>query len=336
MYSVGLDYHQGKSVFQVLDENGNRIALKTVRGTVDNLIKELSEVEKPFQVCFEASTGYGYLHDRLKGLAERVVVGHPGKLRLIFRSKRKNDRIDAERLAKLLYLNEVPPAYVPGEDVRAWRGMIEHRGNLIQERTRTKNSLRALLRSHGIVAPRRVWTKQGVKWLSGVSFANRLDTIRRDNFLERLASLNRMVRDVERELSGIGRRHPGVQLLMSIPGVGIRTAESVVAYIDNPYRFRRSKSIGNYFGLIPCEHTSADKVRMGHITRQGPGIVRKLLTEASWQAIRRSPRIRAFFERVANNDPQKRNIAVIATAHYLARVMLAMLKTGETWREEVA
>jgi len=65
-------------------------------------------VKRPFAICFEASTGYGWLYDRLAKVAERVEVAHPGHLRIIFKSKRKCDRIDAQKLAKLLYLGAVP------------------------------------------------------------------------------------------------------------------------------------------------------------------------------------------------------------------------------------
>ena len=64
-------------------------------------------------------------------------------------------------------------------------------------------------------------------------------------------------------------------------------------------------------------------------------MVRQLLAEATWQALRRSPRVRAYFERVRRDDPQRKKIALVATAHYLVRVMLALLKTGTTWEEAV-
>ena len=96
------------------------------------------------------------------------------------------------------------------------------------------------------------------------------------------------------------------------------------------------KAIGDYFGIIPCQDASAGKNRQGHITREGPATVRRLVTEAAWQSIRRSARVRAYFRRVAGDDPGRRKIAVVAVAHYLLRVMLAMLQSGEVWRGEVA
>jgi transposase len=107
----------------------------------------------------------------------------------------------------------------------------------------------------------------------------------------------------------------------------------VVAYIDDAGRFHRNHQIGSYFGLVPCEDTSV-KRRLGHITADGPATVRMLLTEAAWQAIRRSPRVRARFDRIQGGNKDRKKIAVVAIAHYLARVMQAMLRTGEVWRDE--
>ena len=287
-------------------------------------------------MCFEASCGYGWLYERLKKMAQKVVVAHPGQLRLIFRSKRKNDRVDAEKLAKLLYLDEVPPVYVPSVQVRSWRAMIEHRQKLLQERVRTKNQLRALLRTHAIVAPRGLWTQKGLAWIEAQDLPTSMDRLQRDILLERIGSLRGLMRRVEEALGEIAQSQAGVNLLMEIPGVGIRTAEAVMAYVDDPHRFKSVKSIGSYFGLVPCQDQSAGKNRLGHLTRQGPATVRKLLTEASWQAIRRSKKIRAHFERIRQGNPERKRIALVATAHYLLRVMLAMLRTGEVWRAEAA
>ena len=127
---------------------------------------------------------------------------------------------------------------------------------------------------------------------------------------------------------------PAVALLMTIPGVGIRTAEAVVAYIHDITRFARIKSVGCYFGLVPCEHSTGNVSRLGHITKDGPSTVRKMLAEAAWGGIRRSKTIRGFYEQVKRDDPKRSKIALIATAHYLLRVMAAMLRSAECWREK--
>jgi len=337
MWSVGLDVHQAWSCMCILDEHGKVVNRMTVAGRWPKLVAELEKLNHPMAVCFEASCGYGHLYEQLSRLAQRVVVAHPGQLRLIFRSKRKNDRVDAEKLAKLLYLDEVPVVHVPDVNVRDWRSLIQFRNRLIARRTRTKNALRALLRGHGIATPARqgLWTGKGQAWLAGLELPTPQAALQRDLLLDELTEVSARIKRVEQELNKMARQHPGVRLLRTIPGVGPRTAEAVVAWIDDPRRFARNKQIGTYFGLVPCQDQSAQANRLGHITREGPSIVRKLLTEASWQGIRHSPEIRAYFERVQGGDPDRKKIALVATAHHLLRAMLAMLRNNQPWRGSV-
>ena len=334
MYYVGLDVHQRSSAVCILDQNGKLVKQMQVRGHSSKVVELLGGLKERCAVCYEASCGYGWLHDRLRRVASRVVVAHPGHLRLIFRSKRKNDRVDAEKLAKLLYLDEVPTVYVPSVDVRSWRNFIEFRNRLVGKRTRVKNGLRSLLRGYGVVAlsGKRLWTAKGRFWLAQVEFPTSQAALQRDLLLDELSTFDTQIARVEKELNAMGRKHPGVYLLRTIPGVGPRTAEAVVAYIDDGKRFSRNKAIGSYFGLVPSQDQSGDLNRLGHITRQGPATARKLLAEAAWQGIRRSEHIRAYFERVQQGDRKRKKIALVATAHYLARVMLSMLCTGECWR----
>ncbi len=336
MRYVGLDVHWRQSTICVLDSRGRKLSTQTIQGSWSKVLEELGKTKKPFAICFEASSGYGYLFERLSTIARRVVVAHPGQLRLIFRSKRKNDRVDAEKLAKLLFLDEVPPVHVPSVEVRSWRSMIEHRRKLVAEQTRTKNGIRSLLRSQGIEAPRGLWTRRGLTWLASVQLATELDELQRDIMRERLESVASMIKRVERVLNQKVEAHPGVQLLRTIPGVGPRTGEAVVAYIDKPGRFHSNKALGCYFGLIPKQAASGRSNRLGHITREGPSSVRSLLVEAAWQGIRRCPQIRQVYERIQRGDKQRKKIALVATAHYLLRAMLAMLQTGEVWRYEAA
>lgn len=334
MFYVGLDAHFRQSTFCVLDGRGRKILTRTVKGPWSEIVKELAKIREPFVVCFEASTGYGCLYEQLQNVARHVVVAHPGQLRLIFRSTRKNDRVDAEKLAKLLFLDEVPSVHVPTCEVRSWRRMINHRHTLVNERVRVKNNLRAMLRTHSIDAPKGLWKLKGLGWLENVELPSEMDALQRDLLLQRLHSLTDMIERVEHVLNRTSRQNPGVSLLKTIPGVGPRTAEAVVAWVDDPRRFARVKSIGRYFGVVPSQDASGSFNRLGHITREGPATVRWLLAEAAWQSIRRSARVREVYERVERGDPDRRKTALVATAHYLLRVMLTMLKTGEVWRIE--
>jgi hypothetical protein len=76
--------------------------------------------------------------------------------------------------------------------------------------------------------------------------------------------------------------------------------------------------------------------QLGHITREGAPVVRQLVAEAAWQAVRRSPTVRAYFGRAQRGDPQRKKIALVATADYLVRVMWALLKRGTVWQENEA
>jgi len=274
----------------------------------------------------------------LRPLAVRVLVAHPGQLRLIFRSKNKNDRNDAERLAKLLYLGETPTVHVPSIAVRTWRELINCRSQVIAKRTRAKNSVRALLRGAGVISPKHpaLWTKAGLAWLRRLELPTASQQLRRDLLFDEIKTLVRQVRRIEQQLNRQARRSAAVARLRTIPGVGGRTAEVVAAFVDDPHRFRDAKAVGRYFGLVPCQDQSGDRNRLGHITREVPAVVRQLVAEATWQALRRSPTARAYFERVRRDDPQRKKIALVATAHYLVRVMWALLRRGTAWEEGVA
>jgi len=236
----------------------------------------------------------------------------------------------------LLFLDQVPQAYVPSANLREWRSLIEFRHRLVAKRTRVKNGLRALLRGQAIeyVRGKSLWTRKGRAWIAGLELPAETIALQRDLLLEELISLDRQIWRAEKALNAMAERHPGVTLLRTIPGVGVRTAEAVVAYVADPRRFSRNKAIGSYFGLVPCQDQSAGPGRFGHITREGPGTVRKLLVEATWQGIRRSTALRRYFDRVQRGDRDRKKIALVATAHHLVRVMLAMLCTSEAWRGE--
>jgi transposase len=135
MFYVGLDIHTKHISICALSETGQVAHRSRVR-SIEEMMQILKGLPDRFEVCYEASCGYGHFHDLLRPLAARVLVAHPGQLRLIFRSKNKNDRNDAERLAKLLYLGETPTVHVPSLEVRTWRELINCRSQVIAKRTR--------------------------------------------------------------------------------------------------------------------------------------------------------------------------------------------------------
>ena len=334
MFYVGLDIHVKHITVCVLNQDGKRYERCNLPG-LDQVLTLLRSLPEPCEVCFEASIGYGRYFEAFQKVATRVAVAHPGHLKLIFRSKKKNDRADAEKLAKLLFFDEVPTVHVPAANVRAWRELISFRGKSIQKRTRTKNAIRALLRTEGVTTPNEfgLWTKKGVAWLQSLSFEQELQTLKRDLLLDELETLERQIKRIEAGLKEYSKDNTTVYQLQSIPGIGLRTAEAVVAFMDDPHRFSSSKKVGAYFGLVPSQDQSGSTNRLGHITKEGSAEVRHLVTEAVWQGIRNSPTIRAYFERITRGDRERKKIAIVATSHYLVRVMWSMLKHGTMWKE---
>jgi transposase len=330
MLYVGLDVHSRQSSLCILNSSGgivNQLQLKGPRSTV---VDRLRQLDQPFGICYEASCGYGHLYEAIRPLAAHVAVAHPAKLRLIYRSKRKNDRVDAHKLAKLLLLDMVPSVHVPHIDIRAWRSLIILRQRVMAQVVRAKNQIRGVLRENDIAGPKWLWSKKKLAWLQSLEL-HPVARLRLELAVEEFKSLDQKIKRLEAELQKYADRHPAVRLLMTIPGVGIRTAETFVAWVDDIARFRRTRQLGAYFGLVPCQDASADRNRLGHITRDGPPVMRKLICEATWTAIKKCPAFKRFFERIMADKPERKKIAIVAAAHRMIRVMGAMMRTGTAY-----
>ena len=122
---------------------------------------------------------------------------------------------------------------------------------------------------------------------------------------------------------------------MTIPGVGPRTAETILAYTDDVKRFSNYKQYCSYFGLTPKLDESGSCRRLGHISKQGPSVARWVLCESSWKTIRYSKGLRSFYERVMGDQKSRKKIAIVAVARKLLSIMRAMLLSGELFNEEL-
>jgi len=129
--------------------------------------------------------------------------------------------------------------------------------------------------------------------------------------------------------------HAGGYLLQTIPGVGPRTAEAVLAYTDEVERFGRGKEYCSYFGMTPKLDESGSTRRLGHISKRGPSVVRWLIVESAWRAIKKNPSLLAFYERVRHGQDKRKKIAIVATARKILSIMRAMQMTGEVFNEKL-
>lgn len=141
---------------------------------------------------------------------------------------------------------------------------------------------------------------------------------------------------VEQRLDELAQADSRVQLLETIPGMGRRTAEMIVAVIDDPHRFKRGKQVGCYLGLTPRQYQSGSTNRQGRISGEGHKALRALLVEVSWLGRRWNPRLRAVYDRVHRGSPARKKIAIVAAARRLLIWCWAMLRDGRTWDEHVA
>ena len=308
---------------------------------VDDLREWLRDQRGPgerIHLTFEVSGLAGHLYDGLVEEVDHLEVSNPSQLTWIFRTTKKTDRIDARKQAMLLSMGALPRVHMPSKEIREWRSLIQHRRNLVRGRAQTKNRIRALLKSQGLSKPHRGgwWNTTNRTWMRQESEPEKTawQTMLAD-LLDQLEFQQRQVQRVTRQLDARLQKHPATGLLSSIPGVGPRTTEAVLAYTDEVKRFRRGKQYGAYFGLIPRLDESGTNRRVGHITKQGPSIVRWLVVESAWRAIRHSPALRAFYEQVLHGQKKRNKIAIVATARKLLTIMRAMLMTGEVFNEDL-
>jgi transposase len=331
MLHVGMDVHQQSTTFCIFNGRTGEAKSVTCPTSAEAYRAVLRPLRRRCRVTFEVGPQAQWVAKIVRPLAVETVVANPALIPWLYRSGRKNDRLDAQKLATLLYLGQLPTVHLPPEDVSLWRELIQYRRRLVNEQSRIKNRIHALLRSEALRCPHRsCWTRAGRSWLRSQVFAQARQVVLRD-LLRRLDATQQSVRTVERELDTIADHQPLVRLLRTIPGVGPRTAEAIVAFTDDPQRFRDRKHYASYFGVTPTEHSSGQVQRRGRISRRGPSVVRWVLAEAVHQAVRRSGIIRGYYERLCRGRGDRRKKALVGTARKLLTVCFAMLRDGTTF-----
>ena len=320
------------------------------RHTFHALDTSLAEVERlvrrarPAVVVIEACSLAGWVHDLCGRLGVRCAVANTGAEAWKYKhAKRKTDRDDALRLAQLYALGQLPEVVVPAKAVREWRALIAHRQALVTQRVAAQNRVRAILVGQGLPAPRgaKAWTAAG---LAGIAqLARPLADCAPDELWRGMLDLaltayrqaGDLVAAAEARLDQLGKASPGVRLLDTVPGLGPRTAEAVVAHLGDPKRFRSGKQVGAFGGLVPRQYQSGEDDRRGRISKRGPAVLRKLLVQCAWAMLRYNPWARAVFDRLSRGKARKKQ-AVVALARKVLVRCWAMLRDGVPWRPDPA
>jgi len=252
--------------------------------------------------------------------------------------KRKTDRDDALKLARLAMLRQLTPVHVPSHQVREHRTLVKYRKTLDQRINRVKNSIRSLFANRGIeiATGQRAWCT-GREQIN--SFRKPLSECSMDELwqgeldveLTQLDSLSEQVVEVERRLTAIAKDDDRIQRLQTIPGVGRKTAEVLVTALDDVHRFKNARQVSAYIGLVPRQYQSGETDRNGRITKRGSRLLRAMLLECAWVSLRYNSWARATYDRIRGGQTTRKKKAAIALARKLAVVAWSMLKHETDW-----
>jgi transposase len=339
MKILALDLGKYKTVGCAYEsESGAHQFQRTVTAPAE--LQRLVQEIKPDRVVIEVCSIAGWVCDLMGQLGIAVQVANTSDDAWRWRKvKQKDDRRDALKAARLSAVNQLREVHIPQIEVRQWRALIAYRRHLVGRRTKIKNHIRDLLVREGQILARgsRCWTKLGWELLS--SMARPLTEVAVTELwrgelweeLQQLQMVQARIVSVEEKLNAIGEADKRVQLLRTIPGVGPRLAEAIVALLDQPQRFRKASQVSGYVGMVPKAFDSGESERRGHITRQGSGLVRSLLVEVAWAGLRHNRWMRQTYQRLSGGKKARKKIAIVAVGRKLLVRCWAMLRDNRAW-----
>jgi len=337
---LALDLGKFKSVACLYTVETTGHSFRTIPTTPQTVHDLLVEVQ-PARVVIEVGPAAGWVKDLCEVLEIPTQVANPNHEAWRWKNvKRKTDKDDGLKLARLSAMGQLPTVTLPATRVRQWRSLIAYRHVLVSRRTAVKNNLRSILDRQGLThaCGKTGWTQAAVAALG--QLARPVAEVSAEELwrgmvpveLQALEQVEQLLQQVEAKLQGLADAEAKVALLRTIPGVGPRLAEVVVARIDDPKRFENRKQVGAYAGLVPRQMESGTMSRTGRITGRGNKLLRGLLVEVSWMMQRYNPHLQHVFDRVCRGSKTRRKIAVVATARRLLVICWAMLRDGTAWR----
>lgn len=339
MRILGIDMGWSKSVCCLLDSVTGVVEYESIVTGREAFARRL-EPGACDLVVIEAGPLSGWVKDLCDSRRIKVRVlntsDEPWQWRHV---KKKTDRRDAHKLCQLTVMNQGSAVHVPKHDVRQWRQLIFYRDTLTGEMTAIKNRVRALLLQEDLRLPAGARAWGGEEYRRLAQRARDLADCSRDELwrgmlkleLARLDQLMEQLEAVESRLNATAREDERVRRLQQVPGVGIRTAELVVAMIDDPRRFGRGRQVSSYAGFVPRKFSSGKMDRDGHISRCGNGLLRKFLVQAAWIGRRSNPRMAEIYRRINRGSPKRKKQSIVAVARHLLVWLWAMLRDGSDW-----
>ncbi len=332
MNFVGIDLH--KKTISVCLVNQARQVLDRKRFDCKDTTAILTYFQElgVFRAVIEATASYMWLAQLLDPIAEKVVLAHPKKLRVIAESTRKSDKLDAQVLAEFLALDMIPLAHRPTPRQRSHRILVRHRCYSSRRITSVRNKIRRILSDYNA-------DRLDLFTLTGLAYLAEVAVMEADRFvLDQLTQEWQQHRDrlkkIDAELRTFAANAPVAEaearaVLDTIPGVGPVTVDVVISELGNIDRFRSAKKVCAYAGLAPGQRESAGRTKELGITKDGSRLLRWVMVEAAWRVVYRTNRWKTIFEALAKRRGRKK--AIVAVARRLLCVMVGMMRSGRAY-----
>ncbi len=338
MITIGVDFHKRTSSYKVLDENGQHIKSTKFENSRDAIREFLEAIPGPKQLAMEATRSWGLYHDCVEDIVDEFHLGHPKKMKVITESQTKNDKKDAELIARLAHSGFLPKAHVSSIDTRQLRSLLRFRHFLVNERRSIRNQVQTLI-------DRNIWAsdrptsfknpfcQRGLKWLMDLKLPERERFIL-NQCLKTYQELSQKISDLEEFVQSQALELPGLGYLRTVPGFKLSKVNALVVLTeaDGISRFPKARSFAHYAGLIPSEFSSGDKHRTGRLIKDANMHLRTAFIESTFAAIRQDKGLKAYYKQVKKRSGS--GSAVIATARKLAYAVYHVLKEQRAYRPE--
>jgi transposase len=337
MHYIGVDLHKKTISVCVVIEDGRQskvVARTTLRCDMPEKIRAFFERFPRFQVAVEATASYEWFVQLIESLAERVVLVHPKKLRIIAESVCKTDKIDAYVIADLLRIGRLPEASRPTPRQREHRALVRLRCYVQRRITSVKNKIRFVLADYN--ADRQsLFTEAGKEYLDQVKISDSDRFVVEQLWTElqehqaRLQAATRRLREFAAAAPTAERE--AREVLATMPQAGPVTIDVIVSELGDIRRFRSSKKAASYAGLTPGERSSGGRTKQLGITKEGSRLLRWALIQWARRIVLRSRRWGSIYETLTVRTGQEKK-AIVAVARRLLCVAVAMLRSGQRYR----
>lgn len=331
MRSIGLDVGRQFAEAAAIEPGGEVHRLGRITASPAGLRAFAAGLGPDDAVVLEATANTWAIAELLAEHAGRVVVSNPLRTRAIAAAKTKTDQIDAATLAQLLAADYLPEVWQPDAATQALRRLVAHRAGLVRGRTGARNRVHAICARRLLSAPvSDLFGVAGRAWLDRLVLEPD-ERLALDAQMRLLATLEVEIDAAERAIAAHVLDDRRMRHLLTIPGVGLATAASLVAVIGDVGRFPRPHKLVSYLGLDPrVRQSGARPAFTGHISRAGQAHARGLLVEAAHAAVKVPGPLRGFFVRTRSR--RGTGVAIVAVARKLTVLAWHLLTDDVDYR----